>query len=252
MEQYMAKTYNFSGYSRIRLNTAIDAEIVRSDTFSIDVETGPLSPVKIRQKRDSLTISRPWYWFIFGFFFHQRRAHIKIGLPELQELDISDNSSAGIAGFSSNSEFKLMLSETSSFAGELTTGDATLDISDNSQAEFNGSSSNLFLKVKDSSSFGGNINVAGNAEIEVSTNSAIALAGSAGNILADIRNVSNADMAGFPSHDINITLNRLCNVTIKLDGKLDAEVAGASELTWRGNPVMGTINVITGSLLRQE
>jgi hypothetical protein len=247
----MAKTYNFSGYSRVRIKTAIDAEIVSSDIFSIDVETGPLSPVKIRQKRDTLTISRPWYWFVFGFFFHQRRAHIKIGLPELLELKISDNSSAGVAGFDSRSEFKLILSETSSFAGELTTGAATLDISDNSQAEFTGSSNNLFLKVKDSSTFAGNINVDGNSEIEVSTNSAIALVGSANSILADISNVSNADMEGFSTHDINIKLDRLSHGTITLDGKLDAEVAGASELTWGGKAVMGNINITIGSALHQ-
>ena len=248
----MAKTYNFSGYSRIRLKTAIDAEIVRSDTFSIDAETGPLSPVIIRKKGDALTISRPWYWFVFGFFFKLSRAHIRIDMPQLLELEVSDNSSAGVAGFSSSSEFKLTLSKASSFACELITGNATLDISDNSQAEFSGSSSNLSLKVKESSSFGGNINVAGNAEIEVSANSAIALTGSASSILADISNVSNADMDGFSAHDISIKLNRLSNGTIKLDGKLDADVTGASDLKWVGNPVMGTINVTSGSLLRQE
>jgi hypothetical protein len=211
-----------------------------------------LSPVRIRKRRDSLAISRPWYWFVFGFFFKLSRAHVKIAMPELQELKISDNSSAGVAGFSSSNEFRLVLSDSSNFSGNLKTGDARLDISGASQAEFNGLSSNLFLKVKDSSSFAGNINVDGNAGIEVSTKSAIALVGSANSILADISNVSNADMEGFSTHDINITLNSLCTCTIKLDGKLDAEVAGASNLTWSGNPVMGTINVTPSSLLRQK
>ncbi len=246
------KKCNFSGYTRVRVKTAVDVEIVGSDSFNIDVETGPLSPVKIRQKGDALTISRPWHWFVFGFFFQLSRANVKIGMPELQELRVSGNSSAGVAGFDSSNEFKLTLSETSSFGGNLKTGAARLDISGGSQAEFNGSSSNLFLRVKDSSSFAANINVDGNAEIEVFSNSAISLTGSAGNILADISNVSNADMGEFSAHDISIKLNRLCNSTIKLDGKLDAEVTGASDLRWIGNPVMGTINVTGGSLLRQE
>jgi hypothetical protein len=250
----LAKKYNFSGYTRVRVRTAVDAEIVRSDTFNIDVETGPLSPVRIRKRRDTLAISRPWYWFVFGFFFKLSRSHVKIAMPEFQELKISDNSSASVAGFSSSNEFRLVLSDSSSFSfsGNLKTGDARLDISGASQAEFNGSSSKLFLKVKDSSSFAGNINVDGNAEIEVSTKSTIALVGSANSMLADISNVSNADMEGFPTHDINIALNSLCTCTIKLDGKLDAEVAGASNLTWSGNPVMGTINVTPSSLLRQK
>jgi len=248
----MAKQYNLSGYTRVRVKTTIDAEIVRSDSFNIDVETGPLSPVKIRQTGDVLTISRPWCWFVFGFFFQLSRAHINIAMPELQELEISDNSSAGVAGFSSSNEFKLMLSEISSFGGDLETGDARLDISGSSQAEFSGSSSNLFLKVKGSSSFAGNINVDGNAKIEVSANSAIALAGSAGNILADINNISYAEMDGFSAHAISIKLNRLSQSTIKIDGKLDAEVTDASDLRWIGTPVMSTINVSSGSIFRQE
>ena len=248
----MAKKHNISGYNRIRMRTAIDAEIVRSDAFSIDVETGPMSPAKIRRKGDTLDISRPWIWFVFLFCFHLKRAHIKIGMPELLELEISDNSSAGVAGFSSRSEFRLALSETSSFGGDFTTGAATLDISGNSQAEFSGSSSNLFLKVKDSSSFAAGINVEGNVEVEVYANSAIALAGSAGRIKADINDVSNACMDEFPAHDISIKLNRLSNGTITLDGRLDAEVAGASELRWSGSPFMGSINITSGSVFSRK
>lgn len=246
------KKHNFSEYTRVRIRTDIDAEIIRLDSFSIDTETGPLSPVKIRQKGDSLTISRPWYWFVIGFFFVLSRAHVKIAMIELRELDVSDTSSAGVAGFSSSHEFRLMLSETSSFGGDLKTGDARLDISNSSQAEINGASSHLFLKVIGSSSFAGNINVDGNAKIKVSANSAIKLVGSAGSILADISNVSNADMDSFPTHDVSIKLNRLSNSTIKLDGRLDAEVTDASDLRWVGNPVMGTINVTSGSVCRQK
>ena len=186
------------------------------------------------------------------FFFQLSRAKVKIGMPQLLELEVSDNSSAGVAGFSSSNKFKLMLYEASSFGGDLSAGDAQLDISGGSQAELNGSSSNLFLKVKGSSSFAGAITVDGNAKVEVSANSAIALAGSADNILAYINNVSIADLDGFPAHDINIRLNRLCNGTIKIDGKLDAEVTDASDLRWIGTPVMGTINVSTGSVFRQK
>ena len=248
----MAKKNNLSGYTRIRIKTTIDAEIVRSETFSIDTETGPLSPVKIRQKGDTLFINRPWRWFVFGFFFKLSRAHVMIAMIDLQELRVSGNSSAGVAGFSSFNEFKLTLSETSSFGGDLETGDARLDISGASQAEFNGSSSNLFLKVKGASNLTGNLNVEGKAEIAVSGDSSIKLTGSAGNILADINGISNADMDGFSAHDISIKLNKISQGTIKLDGRLDAEVTGASKLRWSGNPVMGTINVASGSGLRQE
>ena len=246
------KKYNLSGYTRVRVKTAVDAEIIRSDSFSIDTETGPLSPVRIRQKGDTLTINRPWYWFVFGFFFALSRAHIRIAMIELRELGVSGNSSAGVAGFSSPNEFKLMLSEASSFGGDLKAGDARLDISGASQAEFNGSSSNLFLKVKGASNLTGNLNVEGKAEIAVSGDSSIKLTGSAGNILADINGISNADMDGFSAHDISIKLNKISRGTIKLDGKLDAEVAGASDLRWIGNPVMGSINVTSGSVLRQK
>lgn len=244
---------NESGrYNRVRIRTAIDAEIARADTFNIDIETGPLSPIRIRQKGNALSISRPWYWFVFGFFFQLSRAAVRISMPQLLELEVYDNSWTSVTGFSSAQGFKLTLSESSSFSGDLKAGNIQLDISDSSQAEYSGSSSELSLKVRDSSSFAGNIRTDGKAEIEVSSNSAIALAGSAGNMLADINNVSNADMKGFSAHDVNIKLNRLSNAAINLDGKLDAEIAGSSNLTWVGNPVMGKINVSVGSSCRQE
>ena len=100
-----------SGYNRIRIKTAIDAEIFRSDSFGIDVETGPMSPVSIRKKREVLTIRRPLCWFVFGLFFRLSRARVKIAMPELRELTISGNSSARAAGFDSTYDFYLVISE---------------------------------------------------------------------------------------------------------------------------------------------
>lgn len=242
---------NLSGYNRIRVKTTIDAEIVRSDSFSIDVETGPMSPVRIIRKGDALTLSRPWYWFLTGFFFQLNRARATIRMPHLQELDIDDNSSASIAGFSSSDEFKLTLSRTSVFNGDLKTGDAVIDVSGSSQAVLNGKCNNISLKVRGISVLSGFIDTAGNADIAVSGNSVVKLYGSAVNITADIKNASNADLADFPAHDINIKLYRLCNVTIKLDGRLDAEVTGASNLKWMGKAVMGATSITDGSILSQ-
>jgi hypothetical protein len=247
-----AKKYNLSGYTRVRVRTTIDAEIVSSDSFSIDIETGPFSPIKIRKKRDRLTVSRPWRWYVFGLFFRLSRARVKIATPGLRELTISDNSSAGVAGFNSPDEFKLTLSQASSFSGNLKTGDARLTISGASRAEFNGSSGNLFLKLREDSNFAGNINVDGNAELDVSDRSDVSLTGSAGNITASINHGSTADLAGFPAHDVRIRMYRLSRCILALDGRLDAVVTGASDLKWSGTPAMGDISVSKGSILRQE
>jgi len=242
---------DLSGYTRIRIKTTIDAEVVRSDSFSVDVETGPMSPVKISRKGDVLALSRPWSWFLTGFFFQLNRARARIRMPHLQELDIDDNSSASIAGFSSPDEFKLTLSRTSVFNGDLKTGDAVIDVSESSQAVLNTKCNNISLKVRGVSALSGFIDAAGNADITVSGNSVIKLSGSAANMTANIRNASNADLADFPAHDIGIKLYRLCNVTINLDGRLDAEVTGASNLKWIGKAVMGATSITDGSILSQ-
>jgi hypothetical protein len=247
-----ASKYNLSGYTQIRIKTNIDAEIVRSDSFSIDVETGPLSPVSIRKKGDALSIGRPLRWFVSGFFFRLSRSRVKIGMPELRELTVSNNSSAVVAGFDSIEDFKLTLSDASSFNGNLKTGDARLQLSGASRAEVNGSSGNLFLKLRDESNIAGNINVNGNVEIDVSGNSEIRLTGSTGSIMANINHASTADLSGFPAHDVRIRMYRLSRAIIQLDGKLDAVLTGASDLKWTGTPGMGDINVSNGSILRQE
>lgn len=246
------KKANLSGYTRIRIKTTIDAEILRSDSFGIDVETGPFSPIKIRKRRDRLSVGRPWCWFVFGIFFRLSRARVKIAMPGLQELTISDNSSVNVTGFDSPDEFKLALSETSSFSGDMKTGNARMDISGGSKVQFNGSSGNLFLKLRDESSVAGNINVAGSAEIDMSGRSEAVLTGSAGNTTATINHGSTADLSGFQTHDVSIKMYRLSRCMIKLDGRLDAMLNGASDLRYFGTPAMGNTSVSTGSILRQE
>ncbi|MFA5055248.1 MAG: DUF2807 domain-containing protein [Dehalococcoidia bacterium] len=248
----MAKRNNLSGYSHVKVRTAIDAEIVRSDSFSIDVETGPLSPVSIRKKGEALTFSRPWYWFLVGFFFQLSRARAKIGMPSLHELVINDNSSTSVAGFSSSDEFKLTLSRASVFSGDLKTGDAMIEVSDSSQAEFNGTCKHILLKVRGTSALSGVIDAAGDADIVLSDNSVIKLSGSAGNTTATINHGSTADLSGFQTHDVSIKMYRLSRCMIKLDGRLDAMLNGASDLRYFGTPAMGNTSVSTGSILRQE
>jgi hypothetical protein len=189
---------------------------------------------------------------VFGLFFRLSRSRVKIATPGLLELTLSKNSSASVTGFNSNDNFKLTLSQASSFSGNLKTGDVRLNISGASRAELNGSSGNLFIKLRDESSIAGNINVDGNAEIDVSDRSDVSLTGSAGNITSSINHGSTADLAGFPAHDISIKMYRLSRGTLQLDGKLDAVVTGASDLKWSGTPAMGDISVSSGSILRQE
>lgn len=248
----MAKKYNLSGYTRIRIKTAIDAEIVKSDSFSIDVETGPMSPVSIRKKREVLTIRRPLCWFVFGLFFRLSRSRVKIAMPELRELTISKNSSAVASGFDSSGDFKLALSDAGSFSGDMKTGDIRMDISGGSKAHLNGSCGNLFLKLRDESGVTGNIIAAGNAAIDLSDRSEAGLTGSAGNLTATINHGSTADLSGFQTHDVSVKMYRLSRCMIKIDGRLDAMLNGASDLRYYGAPAMGNISVSTGSILRQE
>jgi len=69
---------------------------------------------------------------------------------------------------------------------------------------------------------------------------------------AVVSGASTCNLADFPVHDVNVNVSGASTGTINLDGRLDANVSGASTLLYIGEPTMGTINVSGASTLREK
>lgn len=138
----------------------------------------------------------------------------EITMPELDTLILSGATRGTVEGFNSSNPFVLALSGASSL--EMT-----------------------------------NTNV-GDAEIEVSGASTLNAEGTANDLVALVSGASNVDLTDFPVNDADINLSGASRATINLDGKLDAELSGASNLEYIGDPTMGDINIAGASTINKK
>jgi hypothetical protein len=90
---------------------------------------------------------------------------------------------------------------------------------------------------------------AGDADLDISGASTVELQGSGGNIVVDASGASHAKLADFPVNNANVKLSGASNGTVNLDGRLDANLSGASRLSYMGEPTMGSITTSGGSML---
>jgi len=139
---------------------------------------------------------------------------VEISMPELDELDLSGATRGTVKGFSTSNPFILSLSGASSL--QMT-----------------------------------NMNV-GDANIEVSGASTLSAMGTANDLVSLVSGASNMDLGEFPVNDADVNINGASQATINLEGRLDAEVSGASSLQYLGDPTMGDINTSGGSTINKK
>jgi len=135
-----------------------------------------------------------------------------ITMPQLRGLRVSGASRGTASGFSSAEDFDMVVSGASR---------VTADI------------------------------IAGNAEFGVSGASTIQLEGSASDMVADVSGASRLDLEDFTVDDADVNISGASTGAIKLTGRLDADVSGASTLFYIGEPAMGDISVTGASTFRQ-
>jgi len=138
----------------------------------------------------------------------------EITMPELDELILTGASKGVIDGYSSSTQIYLELS-----------GASSLDTSD--------------LEVHD-------------IEIEVSGASSLTSEGTGNNLSAIVSGASKIDLSKLSLNDADMQVTGASKVTINIDGRLDAQVSGASTLEYLGEPTLGEINTSGVSTIRKK
>ncbi|MFC1982736.1 head GIN domain-containing protein [Chloroflexota bacterium] len=136
-----------------------------------------------------------------------------VTMPQLRGLDISGGSRGTVSDFSSNENLDLNISGASKVTGDITAGDA---------------------------------------DFEVSGASTIQLEGSANDMVAKVDGASRFNLGGFTVNDANVSFSGASSGTVNLSGKLDANLRGASKLSYIGEPTMGSINTSGASTLSKK
>ncbi len=136
-----------------------------------------------------------------------------VTMPELSGLDISGASRGTVSDFISTEDLDIMVSGASRVTGDI---------------------------------------VAGNVDFDISGASTVQLEGSANDMVADVSGASSLHLDDFTVNNADVDFSGASSGTVNLDGRLDADVSGASRLWYIGEPTMGTIDTSGASTVSKK
>jgi len=223
----ITQSYDNTNFTNVQVGSAFEVELTPSATYSIGV-TAPknfMKHVKVEQSGSTLRINADWNFWNWGF----NRPQVKIAMPQLETLDLSGAVKATATGFSSNQDFKMILSGASTAEINVEANDASFDISGASKVTGD-------LKVHD-------------VRVDLSGASTARLDGSGNNLNIQASGASNADLAALTANDARVDLSGASRAHMLPNGKLDVFLTGASRLEYGGNAKLGTVEVSGGSTL---
>jgi len=249
----MSREYDFKGFDRIRVSGAFDVTIKRSDSFKVSISADILKPVSVEKTGDTLSISLPWYYYTWGFLTGWKRALAQISLPELREIRLTGAVVGETGDFSTTHDFSLSLAGASRVElGSIDCGDAVIKLAGASKEDFKSiKAAKLDLEVVGASRIKGELSVAGDARIKMAGASQVELNGQAGALKLDVAGAGRASLSELSVQSARVKLVGASRAVVKVAGRLDADVTGASDLSWVGNPVMGDIKSAGASQLHR-
>ncbi len=223
---------DYGDFTKLNVGYAFEVEITRADSFfvSITLDDNLFEYLDIAKRgdRDTLYIGLdPAY--SYRSFTHKA----KITMPDLYGLDLSGATRGTVQGFSLSHDFSVDLS-----------GASMLGMSDMSAGNIN-------FDISGASRVSGDI-TADDADFDVSGASRAELEGSASDIGINASGASSVELDDFPVNNAEVNLSGASRGTVNLNGRLDVDLSGASNLQYIGQPIMGTINISGGSTISSK
>lgn len=226
----VTNTLDFAGFNGVEVTNAFEAEISRADTFSVTVTTDDnlFQYVEVRKSGSTLVVGlKP------GIAFIHSTQRIEINMPELRAVTVSGAAHASVSGFSTANSVEMGAS-----------GASTLEL-DNLKF------GNADMVVSGASRVTGSIEIAGGSMV-ISGASTVELTGSGQTVRLDVSGAGSARLADFPVVNADTTVSGASNAAVTLSGRLDADVSGASRLTYGGGGTLGRVNVTGASALTKR
>ena len=146
-------------------------------------------------------------------WFGPKTLRASVTMPQLSDLTVSGASRGNVYDFSSTEDVNITVSGASRVNGDIT---------------------------------------AGNIEFDISGASTVQLEGSANDMVAGVSGASRLNLGSFTVNNANVNFSGATSGTINLHGRLDADISGASRLSYIGEPTMGTINTSGASTLSKK
>jgi hypothetical protein len=92
----------------------------------------------------------------------------------------------------------------------------------------------------------------GDLSVEVSGASQLTLVGTGGDLTVDASGASQVDMSQFVVGDANVKASGASQVKVNVEGRLDADASGASQIYYRGSPTLGRIESSGASRVERD
>jgi len=221
---------DFSGFNRVEISSAFEVAVVQSDSYSVSItaDDNLFKYVDVSKEGETLKIGLKTVTLVWP-----ATLKAEITMPQLRGLDLSGATRGTVSGFSSTENLDTEVSGASYLElVDISAGDIKFDVSGASKVT-------------------GDI-TASDADFDVSGASTLQLEGSAKDIVADAGGASRIKLSGFTVNNANVRLSGASSGTVNLDGRLDANLSGASKLEYIGEPTMGTINTSGASTLSKK
>ena len=218
--------FNFSDFTHVEVGSAFEVEIVQSDSYSVSVtaDDNLFDYILVSKQGTTLKIRLKTAQYI------ATTTRAEISMPQLHSLELSGATHSTVSGFSSTESLDVELSGASSLdLAEMSAGDVEFDVSGASKVTGD-------IKASD-------------VKFDLSGASTAQLEGSASDLVIKASGASRVELAGFAVNNADINFSGASTGTVNLDGRLDADLSGASKLSYIGEPTMGTINTSGGSTL---
>jgi len=223
--------FNFNDFTRVEIGDAFEVELVQAGSFGVSITADDNLYKYIQISKEGETLKIGLEMLVVRPLFTTLRAEIT--MPELYELDFSGATRGTVKGFSSSNDLILDISGASRVnMSDIIAGDIDFEISGASEVK-------------------GDL-TAGDADFDVSGASTVQLQGSAKDMRIEASGGSRVELDNFPVNNADVELSGASRGTVNLDGRLDADLSGASKLNYIGEPTMGDIHTSGGSSLNKK
>ena len=217
---------DFSDFARIDASSAFEVEITQSSSYSVTVtvDDNLFKYVDVSKDGETLKIGLKTLTTL-----GPATLEAKITMPQLRGLDFSGATRGTVSGFSSRENLNI---DCGCELVDVSAGDIKFDVSGASKVT-------------------GDI-AANDADFDVSGASTLQLEGLAKDIIVEAGGASHVKLSGFIVNNADINLSGASTGTVNLDGRLDANLSGASKLEYIGEPTLGTMNITGASTLNKK
>ena len=225
--EVVADEHDVEGFTRVAVSNAIQLEITRSDEYSVTI-TGYENLV---ERMDVGLAGQQLTIHLQPGMYYRNNIKAVVTMPDLSGLTVSGASRAVAEGFASTGDFHLDVSGASRVSIDIEAGKTIADISGASRLTGMLQAQALILAAS------------GASQCE--------LTGNAGDTALHISGASRLNLLELPVQNVDADISGASRVTVNMNGTLNVDLSGASQLHYTGDVDLGTVNISGASTMNR-